>query len=65
MLLLFIISFLGRQMFVLLEDHLCVWFVEEFLNSYMSCYWRYKNNRADLVLKKKLSFFSDNSQRFI
>lgn len=41
-LLLFIMSLLGRQeMFVLLEDHLCSWFIE-FMNSYISCYWRYK-----------------------
>lgn len=46
LLLLFIMSFLGRQeMFVFLENCLCIWFVEEFMNSYLSCYWRYKNNR--------------------
>lgn len=58
MLLLFIMSLLGRQeMFVLLEGHLCIWFVEEFMNCYISCYWRYKNNRSDLVLEKAVLFF--------
>lgn len=61
-LLLFIMSLLGRQeMFVLLEDCLCIWFVEEFMKSYISYYWRYENNRSDLVLKKAVLFY-DNSQ---
>lgn len=50
MLPLFIMSLLGRQeMFVLLEGHLRIWFVEELMNNYISCYWRYKNDRSELV----------------
>lgn len=58
MLPLFIMSLLGRQeMFVLLEGHLRIWFVEELMNSYISCYWRYKNDRSELVLKNAVLFF--------
>lgn len=45
-----------RRFFFLLEDNLCIWLMEEFMNSYVSCYWRYKNNRSDLVLKKAVFF---------